>query len=510
MSDISRRFFLGTVGATAAGTMLAGEAVAATGEAQGSGVANSPLSPGEVKVNVKQVMAGLLHSGAWYGPCRWKPPIPPEQERAQAQQRIQSLLKSHQQKLSPEAHLMPPTYVEYWEDFHLREEELQKLDADAADVDLYLVSSNNTAAMPAAIIGERYKKPTVIVDGGADSVDLAGFLNGSGMEGELLIDYEDLNHCIRLLKARKTMRQTHLLMVTDRGLPPMGVQSTIIDLKTLADKFGIRTTHLNLKEVAPEMERVMADAQCQQQAEQMADALVSKAAKTWVERKYVVASCLFYRTISNLMQKHSCNAFTIECFEFCSSRLPEKWKITPCLTHSLFKDQGLASACECDLSALLTMRLLMSVADRAAFMGNFSFIDEQTVNIWHSVPSSKMAGFDALPMVYQLGHFTPAGWGTKVQVPFHSLPEKTVTIARLNRRGDRLGVGVGEIAGTKNFDTGEVVGCTLGCLVRVPDARKFFHKQGRYGNHQVAVYGNHLEALRELGEMIGVEVEQTA
>jgi hypothetical protein len=58
--------------------------------------------------------------------------------------------------------------------------------------------------------------------------------------------------------------------------------------------------------------------------------------------------------------------------------------------------------------------------------------------------------------------------------------------------------------------TRDVVGCTLRCLIKVPDARNFFRKQGRYGNHPAAVYGNHLEALRELGEMIGVEVEQTA
>lgn len=508
MSDVSRREFIGALGAAAGGMLAAGEALA---DPTGPDPQDPPIpSPRDVQVNVKQVMAGLLHSGQWQGSCRWTTPIPADRERVMVRQRLDGVMKRHRRNLTADARLMDPTYIEYWEDFHIDERELRKVDADAADVDLYIVSSNNTAALPAAVIARRLKKPTVIVDGGADSVDVAGALCGEGLESYLCIDYRDLNRLIRLLKTRKALQQTRVLMVFDGPLPPMGVQSCFPDLKLMERRFGVKTTQLGLKEFAREMDRVRTDEKLEQQAAEMADRLIRGAEKSWIDRKYVIASCQFYRAVQNLMRQHGCNAFTIECFQLCSSQLPEKWKVTPCLIHTLLKDQCIASACECDLNALVTMRLLMSLSDRAAFMGNLSYEDEQTIGIWHSVPGMKMDGFDKPELNYQLGHFTPGGWGTKVQICYASAAEKALTIARVDKRGARLGVGVGEVVGTRNYEEGKTVGCTLRALVKVPDARRFFRNQGAYGNHMTAAYGDHLDDLRELGKVVGLDVEVTS
>lgn len=125
----------------------------------------------------------------------------------------------------------------------------------------------------------------------------------------------------------------------------------------------MQTRWTGLQDLAREMDRVRADAGCMKQAEALADRLIDKAEKSWIDLRYVVESYLFYRAVQNLMVAHGCNAFTIECFEFCVSRLPEKWTITPCLVHSLLKDRVFASAYESDLSALITMRLLQAVPD---------------------------------------------------------------------------------------------------------------------------------------------------
>jgi hypothetical protein len=114
--------------------------------------------------------------------------------------------------------------------------------------------------------------------------------------------------------------------------------------------------------------------------------LIRGAVQTYLDRDYVVRSFLFQRTIEHLMETHSANAFTIECFEFCASRLPEKWKITPCLIHTLFKDRGMASSCEGDLGALLGMRLLMSLAGKSSHLGNMFFREGKILEINHSAP----------------------------------------------------------------------------------------------------------------------------
>jgi L-fucose isomerase-like protein len=455
-------------------------------------------------------MAALLHSGDWQGPCRWKPPIPFEQERAGAKQTLEHLHKRNLAQLGPDAKVLSPVFLEYWEDFDLKESELKKLDADAPDVDIFLVSSNNTAATAGATIANRYEKPTVIVDGGADAVDLAGFMAGEGLESYLPADMEDFRRLLRLLKARKSLAQTRLLLVGDRKAPPVGGNSTIWDLDRIEDKFGLQTKWIALRELAQEMDRVLADAASQKQAEALADRLIAGAEKSWIDREYVVASCLFYRAVQNLMLQYNCNAFTIECFEFCVSRLPEKWKITPCLIHSLLKDRGFASACESDLSALITMHYLQAVADGSSFMGNLNFEDEQTIGIWHSVPGLKMVGYNEPDLVYQLGHFTPDGWGTKLQLCFAQPKDKRVTVARIDKQATALGVGVGEVVTTKNYDQGDLVGCRLRAMIKVPDARKFFSGFAPYGNHVVMVYGDHRESLQKLGKAVGLEVKAIA
>lgn len=136
-------------------------------------------------------------------------------------------------KLGPDANVMSPTFLEYWEDFDLKESELKKLDADAPDVDVFLVSSNNTAATAGAVIASRYEKPTVIVDGGADAVDLAGFMSGMGLESYLPVDLSDFRNLLRLMKARKSLAETRLLLVGDRKAPPVGGNSTIWDLEKI-------------------------------------------------------------------------------------------------------------------------------------------------------------------------------------------------------------------------------------------------------------------------------------
>ena len=39
-----------------------------------------------------------------------------------------------------------------------------------------------------------------------------------------------------------------------------------------------------------------------------------------------------------MMERYDCNAFTTPCKELCASRLPQRYKFVPCMTHSLNKD----------------------------------------------------------------------------------------------------------------------------------------------------------------------------
>ena len=45
---------------------------------------------------------------------------------------------------------------------------------------------------------------------------------------------------------------------------------------------------------------------------------------------------------------------------------------------------------------------------------------------------TQMLGYDAAPMPYELGHFTYAGWGTKLQVNMGEVAERIVTLSLIH------------------------------------------------------------------------------
>lgn len=209
------------------------------------------------------------------------------------------------------------------------------------------------------------------------------------------------------------------------------------------------------------------------------------------------------------MRRHRCNAFGIECFEFCSSRLPDKWNITPCMIHTLFKDQEIASACEADLGALLSMRLLMSVAKKSSHLGNMFLREPNMLVINHSAPGIKMNGFSKPGLPYQLGRFVHSGWGTKAVVDFMNNAEKRVTVARMNPTATKVLILKGKLVGSSGWDE-DKLGCSVEAHIKPVnsgDAAFFVRKQKDYGNHLIWTYGDYADDMVQLCNIIGLQTE---
>ncbi|MBM3333989.1 hypothetical protein FJY63_04945, partial [Candidatus Sumerlaeota bacterium] len=304
---------------------------------------------------------------------------------------------------------------------------------------------------------------------------------------------------------------TRVLLPTDRGLPAVCSVGSITDLPGLEQRLGVAVKAVSYKKLSDEVRRVSADAATIRQAEQLTEDLWRNAQHSYLEKQYVLKSCLFYHAVRNLMASHGCNAFTIECFEFCSSRLPEQWQITPCLIHGLLKDQGHAASCEADLGSLLAVRLLMSVSGKSCHQGNSDPQDKDTFRINHSNPALRMNGFSQPGLPYQLGRFVSKGWGTKFAVDFMNNKEKTVTVARVNPGATRLLVLRGELVGAAGWGV-DAIGCSVTAIIKPPQGRngEFLKKRLEYGNHLQWVYGDYAEDMREAAEMLKLGVEVIA
>jgi L-fucose isomerase-like protein len=301
-------------------------------------------------------------------------------------------------------------------------------------------------------------------------------------------------------------RQTRVLYPTN-GAPPFSA-GNVSDFEGLRKRLGVAVKMIKYRELADEMNRLLGDRAAGQQAERDAAELCGKADKLFIDKTFVLRSMLFDRCIRSLMARHGCNAFTIDCFEFCPSLLPQQWLITPCLQHALFGNEGIASSCEADFGTLLALRLLMSVSNKSCHQGNSDPRPGGNFRINHSAPSMKMNGLDQPGLPYQLGRFVEQRWGTKAVIDFMNNEEKTVTVARVDPTATKLLVLKGTLVGSSGWGK-DLLGCSVEAVIKPPAGRgdEFMRRRMVYGNHLQWVYGDYTKELKTLGEMLGLTVE---
>ena len=507
MAAMDRRQFLeGTLAVSAAlsGAELARSAIAAKPNA------DPPSdSPRDVKVNIKPLYAGMVHSGVWVGPCRPRETQPPERERAAHKKRFPVQIENLKRTVGSAARVLEPIYYETDDYFDVRggtETLFKKLDSEKEEVDLYL-QFGAVGRCFAALVGERYKRP-VAIPYTISGRELSAYLRGKNLEGYTPIDPAELTSLTALLRARKVFRQTNILEIINRPTKiPRRLPNVITDYVYLKNKFGIRAQQVDFDELADEMHRGRQSKAIVERTRRLTDELIKNAVDSNIKKEYVLSDVEFYHAVKNLMKKHKCNAFSIDCYEICASRLSEKWKTVPCLTHSLLKDEGYPSACEGDLNVLLIMDLLMALTKKAVYMGNLHIHTEQVFDINHSVPGMKMLGFDKPDLPYQLRYRIHEGWGTKLQIDFSKIEEKDVTVAQMNPWSDDILAVKGEVIGVDGMDK---IYCNPGAVIRFPHTKEFFKKQDSYGHHGIMVYGDYTKELERLGTMLDIEVETYA
>lgn len=312
----------------------------------------------------------------------------------------------------------------------LQEEHLNKLTADTSITDLYVVSSPYMGYR----IAERYKKPVCVLQPHGWGVDGPAGIRNMGLEGFHVTTWEQLYDKTRVLMARKSFANTKLLSVTSfPGRVPWGVVSATTDLELIKDKYGIDYMTMDYKEFFGYMDDVENDRDMKRRADQIARKLLDNAGSSTMSQDNIAKSVMFYLTVTSMMEKQSCNAFTIECFELCSSLNPWNRKFTPCLSHALLKDAGIPAACEGDTNALLAMMVQKYLSRIVIYMGNPDVdIENNIVRLHHSVASLNMFGIDEKPSAYNIHNFRVSGYGDTLRHDFTRHIGEKVTVARFD------------------------------------------------------------------------------
>ncbi|MEE8836508.1 MAG: hypothetical protein SOH80_05960 [Eubacteriales bacterium] len=446
----------------------------------------------EMKLVVRPIIGCLTHSHFWEGPCRagHKEDMTPEAESRAADQAYKDaveLLKG----ATDEIDFLPAVDARYNEKFVVPDSVWSQIDEDVDKVDFFLCMNWRIPKL------ERYRKPVVILQNGNEGIDFAAYCRNIGVEAYVCMDLKDLNEIAHLLWVRKAIRNTRALVLTAGSQPTFGIQSLIRDPEILRTRYGLEVIKLPFRDIFPYMDQIT-----DEEARPIADRIIKGSSDTKVNTDWFINDVKYYLAARKMMEVYGCNAFSTACHELCTSEIPQNRKFTPCMCHSLMKDDGIPSGCEEDLNALMAMCVMQYIANRPAFMGNPNMETDEMIRLHHAVPALCMNGYGTKPMNYKLWAFTGQGFGGKLQVDFAQNEKNEVTLGRFNPAGDKMCVKVGNVLKTEYDD----VYCSPYYYIQMDDARHFMHTLAGFGHHQVLIFGDYSKQIKELSEIMNFTV----
>ena len=446
----------------------------------------------DVKLNLKPLMGILVHSDFWEGPCRGgvREEMTPEAEMKTALQKYEKC-KEILTQIIPEVNILEPVFVPYNESFVVDEAIVEEINKDMPQTDCLLILNQRIPKI------ERFNKPLISYTHAVSAADTCAYLRSIGREAWYAIDADELNERLHLLWARKAIQNTRALILTAGEIPTWGLLSNIKDLEFLRSQYGIEIVKKPFTDIFRYMDEVD-DAE----AEALMLKLYNNAQENRVCKEFLINDIKYYLAVRKMMEFYGCNAFSTSCVELCRSRIPQERKFVPCICHTLLKDEGIPSACEEDLNALMAMIMLMLTGDRPAFMGNPLYESDEMISIHHSVPCLKMNGYDKPDMDYSIYPFTGQGFGGKIQIDFSQNETTDVTFGRFDPTGKKMVLKTGKVLKS----TYTMAYCSPYYFIQVDDSRKFLHTIMDFGHHQALTFGDWRKQIKMLAQLLGFEI----
>ncbi len=308
-------------------------------------------------------------------------------------------------------------------------------------------------------------------------------------------DYDELERALRLLRVIPMMRRTRILLFPPaRGTAPARSPEEI--KKCLgADVVAAQQKDFDEMLAAVDGEAVRAEIEAW-----------TKGAKEIIEptKEDIEKAARVSIALDRLIEQHQADGLAIGT---CMGWLPRGF---PCLGFARLRDRGVPAACEGDMDSLLTMLLFQYAIERPGFQGNATFDTAQNA-LWtaHCTAPLKMDGPHAKEAPYLLrGHSEVGGSGCVPEVQYRI--GQVITRTKLINL-DTILASTGEII---HVPERAVHGCRTQIVTEVRDAAKMAAgwssaletEDAMTLLHRVVFYGDHMESLRHLANLMGLKV----
>lgn len=499
----------------------------------------------DIELNVRPVYIGLYHEEYYEGPCRFGSgdALQPGFDQIMNRQLSEQFAETVKNAMPEKVKLLEPIFVERPDSWITGENLYETLLEGSAETDFYIVNSGIGRSGITLEFAQRVRKPLAIAPDRCCEVPIINAaLRARGLEVYAARTWKELKKTITALHLRKVLNSTQLLLAPRMDShASMSAPDTFLSLDQVTDKLGVRFRYINIHELLDQMQplpeggnyttpgRKTNNITAEEIAalEPIADRMLAEAQEVHVEKKFLMKSLTACATVKKLLDVYDCSGFTMPCPDTCSTRRLNEMQFTPCMIHSLLNEQGIPSACEYDINALLAMVVLEAVSGNAAYMGNtdvvpyedgelvlmdgmramvFPDIEDKTnlYHTWHSVHSRKLHGIDGENSPFGLQHFArDQKFGAVIRYDYNRDAGQVLTACRFSPDLKKLFVGRGEVVGGGDFDKEN---CNNYLIYRVADQKKYFDAQMQVGTHLPVVYGDFTEELSILGECLGMEV----
>ncbi len=308
-------------------------------------------------------------------------------------------------------------------------------------------------------------------------------------------DYDELERGLRLLRVVPMMKKTKILLfLPARGTAPacspekvkerLGAEVLVVQQSDFDDMLGA----VDEKTVQAEAEAWTNNAK--QILEPSAED-IKKAARVSI-------------AINRLVEEQQADGLAVgTCMGWLSRGFP-------CLGFARLRDRGIPAACEGDMDSLLTMLLFQYAIDRPGFQGNATF-DTSRNALWtaHCTAPLKMDGPDGDEAPYLLrGHSEVQGSGCVPEVQYRI--GQVITRTKMINL-DTILASTGEII---DVPEKSVHGCRTQIVTKVRDAAKMASNWSHALEtedamtllHRVVFYGDHMQNLRHLANLMDLKV----
>lgn len=310
-------------------------------------------------------------------------------------------------------------------------------------------------------------------------------------------DYDELERAVRLLRVIPRMRRTRILL-----FPPARGTGPARSPDEVKKRLGADVIAVAQKDFDKTLNQV------DEAAVRAETSAWTKGAKEIIEptKKDIEKAARVSVALDRLMDEHQADGLAVGT---CMGWLERGF---PCLGFARLRDRGVPAACEGDMDSLLTMLLFQYAIDQPGFQGNATF-DTARNALWtaHCTAPLKMDGPEGQEAPYLLrGHSEVGGSGCVPEVQYR-LNEMITRTKLINL--DTVLASTGEI-----IDVPEkaVHGCRTQIVTEVRDAAKMAAGWSSALEtddamtllHRVVFYGDHMQNVRHLADLMGMNVIQ--